>query len=737
MTGLITWNQTAVDSAATRTKLLTGLAALLFIALAVLLYLVNARQNILKDAMREDAIWATYQLDRETRQLTHLLSSVSLSDNPTANDMHALRTRYDVLYSRAKLLKTQQYMKLLAGDADLVQKTSQISEKIMALDAGIQTLHEGDKDTSHITFVLNSLQQLTKDTGDILVQANSLASTERAESRDLVLRLQTYSMLIAGAIILTFGALIYSLLMQVRMMSKASQEMRNTADALSISYEAAEAGNRTKSEFMATMGHEIRTPLNAILGMAEMLSYSKLSDDDRETVSVILSSGTSLLEIINEILDFAKLEDGKMTREAVPFRPHAIGFEVARVLRPRAAEKDTSIALELDGVQEDDCYTGDPTLLKRVLFNLISNAVKFTENGKIAVSIAWNEASSSLTFSVKDSGIGIPKSGLAKLFTPFTQVDNSTSRRFGGTGLGLAICKRIIEDMGGSIGVESILGLGSRFWFEVPTQRTQPVEKEVVLAETSALVHNKVLIVEDQPFNREVLTKFLHKLGQTADIACDGKEAVEAVRNNTYDIILMDMQMPEMDGVEATQDIRRFDTTTPIIALTANASETDKQRCLNAGMNGFEPKPLSLMRLEAVIRQYGMATAKVAPEGVEAKTIIVPVQLQAPDDEVVDQRRVQELLETLEADGFQALLESFMTELPKVLRDVEAALRTGDAEKLDEDLHNLKGLAGNFGLLRIASVAQEGRKQKFTEDSMLKLKAEIEIGCAAIRKFAA
>ncbi|SIQ74524.1 Signal transduction histidine kinase [Rhizobium sp. RU20A] len=730
-----------IRKASRATVLLQGFSAVLLLLLGLILYEISNRYASLEDGIRENSLWSVFQLDRETRQLTELLSDTLHHPATWRVASKDLSNRFDILYSRMTILEQASFEQSFASDANILGNIATVKTSLGVLTPFFDRLAAGESlSYAELFRTANVARGMVRQTGDLLTLANSTVSTARADARDDLLAIQIKAGVVIGLLVVCVLFLIVTLRRQLSSVRDAGLSLETMANALSAAYLDAQAGNSAKSQFLATIGHEVRTPLNAILGTAELLELSALPADTRHNVQTIRRSGQSLLEIINEILDFAKIENGKMEIELHPVNVLALATDVADMIRDRAAENGNTMRFLAPESLSAPWVLSDATRLRQVLLNLLSNAVKFTRGGSVTLEIREFREDGRLWFGadVSDTGIGIDADGLTKLFQPFSQVDASITRRFGGTGLGLTICKEIVETLGGRIGVRSTKGEGSTFWFELPvTEASAPVYRPTVAdAVSQRLQPMQVLLVEDNAVNQDVAMRYLKHMGHTVTIANDGTEAVTLAAGQRFDLILMDMHMPKMDGIEATRRIRAAEADlgdgqhTPIVAMTANASDRDRNLCLEAGMDDFQSKPISLKTLQTVFRRYGTPDTETAPpnDGVTDASPETAVARNAASDidavEPLFAERRAEVISVLGEEDFAALVGSFFEDADALLKEL-AHIETLDPAIGDQILHTLRGAASNIGLQSLAQRCQDLRHQRVQAGDIEKLSEDI------------
>jgi len=495
------------------------------------------------------------------------------------------------------------------------------------------------------------------------------------------------------------------------------------------------AAVEVRSEFLAAMSHEIRTPMTGVLGMTDILAAEDLTAKQRNYVDAIRASGRHLLHVINDILDFSRIETGKLELECIDFSIPALLEQLRSMVQPMAIERGLDLRFNLSE-HSPPILKGDPTRLKQVLLNLAGNAIKFTERGSVIISVSAHPAEDDglrFRFEVRDTGVGIAPEKQAELFSAFAQADRSTARRFGGSGLGLAISKRLVEAMGGQIGLNSMPGLGSVFWFEVPLRLGDRANLE-----KGARVHfrqaspRRILVAEDVEINRAILGDVLSRQGHHLVFAENGAEALALAQKERFDLILMDVQMPIMDGVEATRRIRRMDgplRDVPILALTANVMASERERYLAAGVNECLMKPIDWDQLHDAIGRYGGGGHEVgSPE--------IADEDRADETPLLDRQRLEQF-------GIGLTNEQLVSWVTKGIEDADRAydrmapmVQFPDA--LAGEAHKLTGTSGTFGFARISEIAAQiedtARQGGEVEALLTDLKKAVADTSAALRQ---
>jgi two-component system, sensor histidine kinase len=690
-----------------------GLSALALVLALLAAVLVQARQfSLLSHALRSGddyAVLSVYQAEAEYLRLREQWRLAA--DERQAIDTTALRLRYDIWVSRVALLQSQRPQTLINQDPDHAQTLSQIEGFITAADRALGAQATTTLDHRLVNELLPPLLALGTPLHQLTLGAAHRVASQ-AEARTVAVREQN-QLGLALTVFLSVLTLAFALmaLRHVGQLRERRLALEELADKLRGARREAESANEAKSVFLANMSHEIRTPFHGLMGMLSLLRETGLTPRQIDYLRTATESADHLLAVLNDILDMSQLETGRMALNPSTLEVRLLLRDVEALMRPQASAK--ALALHIDaapGVPER--IVADATRVKQILFNLLANAIKFSDRGEVALALrvgADVHGQPELEFIVTDTGSGMDSNTLAGLFHRFAQGDNSRSRRHGGTGLGLEISRNLARLMGGDIIVRSKLGAGSAFTFTLPVhaapEPAKPTPTSLIAAELAANPL-QVLVAEDHPVNRQYIAALLENLGHRAFFTVNGAEAVQAARDRHFDVVLMDLHMPVLDGVSATRAIRalpdRAAATVPIVALTADVFEQTRERCLMAGMNDFLAKPINQQQLAGMLRRLFGSSAGSVQASSAAPALL---STHAEGQPVIDEAALRMARQALSGEKLLSLIEAYLDQGPQTVARLRSAVRDAQALELRVNAHAAKGAALNLGLSGLAATA--------------------------------
>ncbi|MEP7282049.1 MAG: ATP-binding protein [Rubrivivax sp.] len=683
------------------------IGAALVLLLAVIVWGQTRQLTLVGQALRSGdgySVLSLYQVEIEYLRLREQWRRSVIADDL---ELAPLQLRYDVWVSRIALARTPSLQRLMADDEGYSQAVVRLRAFVDQADLELGV--DRTPDRAALVALAAPLEELAGPVHDLTLAAAHRVA-ERADASNRALHQQSrFSVTLTvalGALCLVFGGLA---MRQMRQLNQRRSALEDLAARLQEARREAETASAAKSTFLANMSHEIRTPFQGLLGMLSLLRESGLTPRQAEQLRIATESSDHLLAILNDILDLSQLESGRLTLSPAPLDLRALLRQVEALMRPPASAK--SLALHLDAEPTvPEWIVADATRVKQVLFNLLSNAIKFSLRGSVALDIRTDAGPPPrLRFIVTDTGPGMNEATLATLFRRFSPGDRGAARHHGGAGLGLEISRNLARLMGGDISVTSRLGEGSRFSFEMPL--VLPTAPQVRAAEppddTRALRPLRVLVAEDHPINRQYLASLFETLRHPAHFVADGREAVLALEREAFDLVLMDLHMPGLDGIGATLAIRalpdRQAATVPIIALTADAFQETRERCLLAGMNDFLTKPVSPQDLAAALRRL---FGQEAVDGRSAANAPRVAPSLAPVAPLIDGVAVERVLQAMTTARLSALIGGFLDDGPRTVARLRAAVRDGQPLELRAHAHAARGVALNLGLAALAQTAQ-------------------------------
>jgi two-component system, sensor histidine kinase len=705
------------DAGAPRWRGLLLIAAVSTLALAGVVVLQVQQLQQLATALQTGHELRVVEMHRQETEYLQLREQWQLALNAAEPlDLRALSLRYEIWVGRVAMLRQSAFARHAAQSAlpHFQQTLDQVDAFVKRADA----VMDGDPlpavRRAALAVLQPELQALGEPIHDLTLSAGHRATQELTE-RHLVLsrhtRVTVALTAVMGLLVLTFCGLS---LRQMRLLARRQATLQSMATELEAARAAAESANQAKTRFLTDMSHEMRTPFQGLLSMLSMLRETPLEPRQLDYLRTASESADHLLSVLNDIVDLSQLEAGRMQVAPGPTDLHDMVGEVESLMRPIAMARQLDLHVAIDRHVPRHVRL-DATRVKQVLYNLLSNAIKFSERGQVSLDVKAltpERAPATLQFCITDTGVGMGHAMLARLFQRFERAEAKATPGPTGNGLGLEISLGLARLMGGDLSVSSQPGLGSRFSFRVPLEALDvppmpAVQAELTFAATPRL---QVLVAEDHPINRQVLAALLDGMGHESHFVSDGQAAIDAVQHRRFDLVLMDLHMPTVDGIEATRQIRalgdRLAATVPIIALTADAFTDTRERCLVAGMNDFLSKPVSREKLGALLRQLFGSGAGVAPVPLRDPLQARP-DVELPDTiRLLDTSAVERAREQLTPATYAATLGHFFGQGVETVEALRKAVRDAQPQDLRDQAHALRGAALNLGLGGLASTAR-------------------------------
>jgi len=719
-----------------RTSWFGAIGALLVMALGAAAY-VQWRQlallNLTVVYQDDYVVLSLYQLEMEYLRFREQCRAAVLA--PAAVEPSTLQLRYDILVSRVTLLENDRAARLLRSRPEFGDTLHKLRGFIDRADLYFGETARAPLSPPALKALLAELDALSDSVHGLTLDAAHHVAEQVAQRNMAVQRHNQIALALSGFLIALTLAFAIIALRQMRQLDERRRGLEQLAERLHEARGAAEAASQAKSAFLANMSHELRTPFQGLLGMLALLRETSLDARQLAHVNTAQDSARHLLCIVNDILDLSTLESGHLELNPEPVDLRRLLAEVESLMRASASDKGLALHLSVDASVPSWALL-DATRVRQVLFNLLSNAIKFSDTGGVSLAVnlrSSDEGERRLRLAVSDTGIGIDSATQARLFQRFMQGDDRRSRRHGGTGLGLEISRSLARLMGGDIILHSEPGHGSTFLLELPfVEAAAPARPAAATASgpVPAAPALDVLVAEDHPINQRVLAALLERLGQRAHFVANGSEALQATAEQRFDLVLMDLHMPVMDGVAATQAIRaRGDEAArslKIVALSADAFAETRARCLRAGMDDFLSKPVDLLGLNELLARLFTGASTVRSAGAQ--------KLDA-EPALLDHTVIGSVRSVMPAPRFAALLATFFDSCPAQLREMRAAASAGNDGELRANAHRLKGAALNLGLRAAAAAAQLLQKGSAdaTAHDQLQLVDQLEAQLAASR----